>query len=131
VAEQLADGDLVAVGQDPGQPALQRVRQRQPALGDQLQDDGGDQRLGQAAGAEAQPGLHGPAGGDVCDAGGGLQAPVLILDPGGGAGRPRRHQPVHQSLQLLQLHHYVPPTRNQVTISPLPLTATSPRRWNR
>ena len=84
---------------------LQRVRQRQPALGDQLQDDGGDQRLGQAAGPEAQPGLHGPAGGDVRDATGGLQTLVLILDPRGGAGRPGRHKRVQQPLQPLRLRH--------------------------
>ena len=47
----------------------------------------------------------GPAGGDVCDATGGLQALVLVLDPGGGAGRPGRHGRVQQPLQLLQLSH--------------------------
>ena len=39
------------------------------------------------------------------DATGGLQAPVLILDPRGGAGRPGGHKRVQQPLQLLQLRH--------------------------
>src|SRR4029450_1409636 len=45
VAKQLFDGDLVAVGQDPRQPPRHRVLQRQPPLGDQLQDHGDHQRL--------------------------------------------------------------------------------------
>ena len=35
--EQLAHRDLIAVRQDPGQPALDRVREGQPALAGQLE----------------------------------------------------------------------------------------------
>jgi hypothetical protein len=101
VIEQLAEGDLLAVGQDPRQPTVQAVLQRQPALRDQLQHDGGDQRLGQAAGAEVQLGSHRPAGAQVGHAAGGRLGAVVVLDPAGGAGRPGRHQLIQQPLQRL------------------------------
>jgi hypothetical protein len=84
VVEQLAETDPVTIGQGPGQPALQGVGQRQPALRDQPKDDGGDQRLGHAAGPEAQLRPHRPAGPPVGHAAGGRQASALVPDPAGG-----------------------------------------------
>jgi hypothetical protein len=45
VVEQLAQGDLVAVGEDAGQPALDSVVERELALADELQRDGRDENL--------------------------------------------------------------------------------------
>ena len=58
VVEQLADRDLAAVGKDPGQPPLDGVLERQPALVDELEHDGGDERLAHARDAEAERGSH-------------------------------------------------------------------------
>lgn len=61
VVEELADGDALAVWDQPGQPALDGVLECEFLLGDELQDDGGDERVGDTADAEAvaraQPGL--------------------------------------------------------------------------
>jgi len=100
VAQQLFDGDLVAVGQDPQQPPLHRVLQRQPPLGDQLKHHGGHQRLGQAAGPVVQVGSHRPAGAQVGHAAGGLLDATFVADKGGGAGRPGGHDLLQQLLQL-------------------------------
>ncbi len=56
-------------GDDPGQPLLQAVVQRQPPLGGQLQYHGGDEGLGDAAHAHLVLRLHGLAGGLVGQAG--------------------------------------------------------------
>ena len=131
VVEQLADADLVAVGQNPGQPTLQGVREGQPAP------------RRPTAGSRWRPATwsrcrHGNAGRAAsagrCRGWPGHWRPEGCRTRPGARRRLRASQPppaVQQPLQLLQLRHCVPPTRNQVTISPLPLTATSPRRWNR
>src|SRR5512132_3866332 len=121
VVEQLAEAHPVAIGQRPGQPALQGIRQRQPTLRGQPQDDGGDQRLGHAAGPEAQLWPHRLAGPPVGQAAGGSPAAMLVPDPAGGAGRPGGHQPVQQ---LLQLAH-VPPRRAASPASRCPWMAAA------
>src|SRR3954447_20844394 len=67
VAEELADGDLLPVRHDPGQPARNRVVEREPALCDELEDDRGDERLRDAADAETVVRTHRHSG---------LQVPV-------------------------------------------------------
>src|SRR3954463_9962818 len=58
VVEELAHGDALAVGDQPGQPALDGVLERELSFADQLQDGGGDERLGDAADAEADAPAH-------------------------------------------------------------------------
>jgi hypothetical protein len=100
VIEQLAEADLLAVGQAPGQPALQGVRQRQAALRGQSQDDGGDQRLGQppagpAAAAARSRAPRGAAPGS---------SPVLQLAPcHNETGIPTRSSAAGGRLQLVGL----------------------------
>jgi hypothetical protein len=53
VAEQLADRDRVAVGQQPRQDARDRLVEPQPPLVGELQHDHGDERLRNARDAEA------------------------------------------------------------------------------
>ena len=48
VVEQLVDGDPVALRHEAGQPALDSVRQPEPALAGELEDDGCDVGLRQA-----------------------------------------------------------------------------------
>jgi hypothetical protein len=52
VCEQLAHRDPPTIGNDPGEPPLHRVREPQTILGNELQHDHGDERLGDAAGPE-------------------------------------------------------------------------------
>jgi hypothetical protein len=103
VVEQLADGDLIPIGQDPRQPALHGVRQRQLALADQLQHHGGDKRLGHATDSIVQPWSHPAAGAQVGQAAGGLRDPVPVADPGGGAGRASRDDRIQQPAQLTRM----------------------------
>jgi MFS family permease len=56
-------------GDDPGQPLLHAVVQRQPSFGGQLQHHGGDEGLGDAADVHPVLRLHGLAGGLVREAG--------------------------------------------------------------
>jgi hypothetical protein len=52
VVEELPDGDALAVWNQPGQPPLDRVVERQPSLARELQNDRRDERLGHAADAK-------------------------------------------------------------------------------
>lgn len=52
VPEEVLDRDPVTVRNESGQPALDRVPECQPALGDELERDDGDERLRDAADAE-------------------------------------------------------------------------------
>jgi hypothetical protein len=56
--EQLPDCDVRAARDEPGQPALDGVLEREPALAGELQHDGGDERLGHAADPEAVARAH-------------------------------------------------------------------------
>jgi hypothetical protein len=127
VVEQLAEAYPVAVAQATGQPALQGVRQREAALRGQPQDDGGDQRLGHAAGPEAELRTHRLAGLPVGQAAGGPQAATLVPDPAGGAWRPGGHQPVQQLLQLAHVPLTVPwgtPSARQLSRTAVPEALT-------
>jgi len=58
VLQQVADRDRVAVGQHAREHGRDRVVEADGALVDELEHDGGDERLGRAADAEAQVGPH-------------------------------------------------------------------------
>ena len=87
VLEQLADGDAAAVvavaPHHSWQPVIDRVVQGQPALGLQLEDHGGDQRLGGAGHAEVAVGRDRAAGVQVGGAAGGDGLPAVGRDRAG------------------------------------------------
>ena len=56
----MAHGDAVTVWDDSGQPRLDRVVQPQPTLADELQGDGSDERLRDAARPEPAVDRHRP-----------------------------------------------------------------------
>ncbi len=68
MAEQLPERDPLAARHEPGQMTRDGVVERQPPLVGELQHDRGDERLGDAAGAEAVTG-PGAAGGDLAAVG--------------------------------------------------------------
>jgi hypothetical protein len=68
--EQLVDRDLVALGNETGQPALDAIAQTQLALSDELQDDGRDVGLRQAGDAVVVGRLHRCLRGDLGKASG-------------------------------------------------------------
>ena len=82
VVEQGAQGDPASVGavsaQQSRQVPLHGVGQGQPVLRGQLQDDGGDEGLGDAAGAEVVGAGDVPAGGRVAD------VVAVVVQEGGG-----------------------------------------------
>jgi hypothetical protein len=86
VGQQLPQGDPVAEGQQPRQPALDRVIQAEPALFGQLQHQHGRPDLADTL--QPHPGIHrhGLAGGHIRDTGRPRPAPVRPGDIGGGAG---------------------------------------------
>jgi hypothetical protein len=87
--EQLAYVDPIAVGQDAGQPALDRVRKRELVLADELQRDGRDERLRVAAGTEAIGRTQRTPAAVVGNTGGVQPDPVTVVDErdhAGGAG---------------------------------------------
>jgi hypothetical protein len=81
VVAQLPDGDPPAPGDQAGQPPLQVVVQAQAALPDQLQDQGGHERLGHAADPEPVSGPGGPVGAQVAQAAGPLPGPHPVQLP--------------------------------------------------
>ena len=100
VVEQLAHGDQVAVGQQPGQVPAHRVVQADPALGDQLEHDRGHERLGLAGHPE---GLHRAgrlAGAQVADAADPSDGAAVVLDGADGPGRPGDDHSVQQPLKV-------------------------------
>ena len=80
VVEELAHGDALAVGDQPGQPALDGVLERESLLGDELQDDGGDERLGDTADAEAVACAHPGLGLQLAVAAREADRPVSVAD---------------------------------------------------
>lgn len=87
VLEQLAEGDPAAVvavaPHHSRQPVVDGVVQGQPALGLQLEDHGGDQRLGRAGHAEVAVGRDRAAGAQVGRAAGGDRLPAVRCDRAG------------------------------------------------
>jgi hypothetical protein len=53
VIQELADFDRPAVGKQSRQPSLDRIVEREAAVGDELQDDRRDERLRRAGDAES------------------------------------------------------------------------------
>jgi len=71
VVEQHAHGDLVAARDEPRQPVLDRVIERQLALADEPQEDGVGEDLAHARNLPAVGRLHRRLRVGVLDAGGG------------------------------------------------------------
>jgi len=76
----LAYGDALAVWDQSGQPPLHGVLEREFLLGDELQDDGGDERLGDTADAEAVARAHPGLGFQVAVAAREADCPVPLAD---------------------------------------------------
>ncbi len=101
--EQLADGDVPPVeavaAQQAGQIGVDGGVEADLALGDQLQDDDGDEGLGVAAGPDLPVDRDPGPGGQVADPGGvGAVAAVAALDGGEGGGHPVL---LHQRVEAL------------------------------
>ena len=87
-------------GTDPGQPALDAVLEGESLLADELQDDGGDERLGDAADAEAVVRAHRRPGLQVAVAAGEADRPAALADE---QHRPRDaggDDPIERGLEL-------------------------------
>ena len=94
VVQELPDADRIAAGDEPGQPVLDRVAQRQGTLTDELEGHRGHEGLRDAAGAESQVGAHGPAGGEVGHSSRDRERAVVVTSEQHGAGDPFRQQPI-------------------------------------
>jgi len=91
VPEQLADGDRLGVGQQAGQVVGDRVVEPDPPLADELEDHGGDERLGHAGDPDPAPRVGCSPGTQVTDAGRTTPG-VTVLDDGRiGAGHAAGH----------------------------------------
>ena len=99
VVEQLAHGDAVTVRDDAGQPRLDRVVQPQPALADQLQGDGGDERLRDAARPEPAVDRDRPRRTQFGDTAGAPPHAMLVTHLRQRAHRAGGHDLVQPSLQ--------------------------------
>ncbi len=99
VLKQVADLDPVRVlSQEPGQPPIHRVAQTDPPLGDELEHDRGDHRLGDAADAEAVGCSHRGAVSRVAHPALPRPGAGLVFDPRERARRARAHDRVELSL---------------------------------
>jgi hypothetical protein len=108
VGQQLPQGDAVPEGQQPRQPALDRVVQAELALLGQLQDQHGRPDLADALQPHAGVGRHGLAGGHIGHAGRPRPAPMGSGDVGGRAGGDAcaaAGQLVEHPLQLRAANH--------------------------
>ena len=100
MVQQLAHGDLVAVGQQPGQvPAHRGVQADLPAR-DQLEHQGGHERLGLAGHPEGLDRAGRLAGAQVAHPGDPPDGAAVVLDAADGAGRPGGHHGVQQPLEV-------------------------------
>jgi hypothetical protein len=99
VVEQLAHGDVVAVGDEPGQPPFQVVVQAKLVLPDQLQCHRGHKRLGHATDPEPVTSPGGAFGVQVAQAAGPLPGLLPAADQRHHPGRSSLHHPVQLALQ--------------------------------
>ena len=99
VVEQLAHGDVVAVGHQAGQPPFQVVVQAKLVFPDQLQHRRGHKRLGHATDPEPVTGPGGPVGAQVAQAAGPLPGLLPAADQRHHPGRAGLHHPVQLALQ--------------------------------
>ena len=100
MVEELAHGDLVAVGQQPGQVAAHRVVEADPALGDQLEHDGGHEHLGLAGHPEGLDRAGRLAGAQVADPPDPPDGAAAVLHGADRPGRPGGHHGVQQPLEV-------------------------------